>query len=243
MARRTVSYQGTAFDLSYELVNPSAAPTILFLHGWGSNKGLMKMAFGHTFASYRHLYLDMPGFGDSIGEAILTTADYAAIIQAFLSDVGIEPQIIFGHSFGGKVGTLLDPPLLVYLSTAGIVAPKSLKVRAKIALFKLLKPLGGATLYKLFATKDAQGMSRTMYETLKRVVDEDFSALFAARTKPTAILWGREDYATPLSSGEKIAALMPHALFKVFNGDHYFFLKEGRGIEEALTSLLAKKAN
>ncbi|MEF3192569.1 MAG: alpha/beta hydrolase [Campylobacterales bacterium] len=239
MAKRTVTYQGVNYDLSYEIINPSASKTILFLHGWGSNKEVMKVAFAKHFKTYRHLYLDMPGFGESRGEAILTTADYAAIIALFLETVNIKPDAIFGHSFGGKVATLLAPPLLVLLSSAGVVPPKPLNVRLKIALFKALKPLGGANLYKLFATKDANDLSRTMYETLKKVVNEDFTKIFSAYQGKTAIFWGKDDRATPLSSGKQIATLIHGSKFFILDGDHYFFLKQGGLIEETLAPLLS----
>ena len=38
----------------------------------GSNKEIMKQAFGKTLPHYKHIYLDMPGFGKSNNEMILT---------------------------------------------------------------------------------------------------------------------------------------------------------------------------
>jgi pimeloyl-ACP methyl ester carboxylesterase len=33
------------FDISYDIVNPKNNDVIVFLHGWGSNKNIMKQAF------------------------------------------------------------------------------------------------------------------------------------------------------------------------------------------------------
>ena len=230
MALKEVVYQGHSFPISYELVNPSAGKDLLFLHGWGSRKEFMKQAFGQYLRGYRHVYLDLPGFGKSPSDHVLDTADYAAIVEAFCREAGVKKEAVVGHSFGGKVGVLLRPETLVLLSSAGIPKKKRLSVRLKIALFKLLKPLGGRKLVRLFATKDVAGMAPNMYETLKKVVDEDFSGVFASYQGKALIFWGEEDDATPLESGRRIAELIPGASFFPLSGDHFFFLGHGREI-------------
>jgi len=238
MAIKPVRYKGETFKLSYDMVNPTKRETLLFLHGWGSNKELMKQAFGDAFQEYRHLYLDLPGFGKSDNHIVLTTDDYAKIVAEFLHQVEIESEVIIGHSFGGKVATLLAPKRLILLSSAGIVLPKPLKVRTKIALFKLLKPFGGHTLRKFFVSSDAVGMPEHMYETFKNVVDEDFSDIFSACKAPTLLCWGREDSATPLKAGEKMAKLIPDSKLTIFDGDHYFFLQQKRDVVQTMEAFL-----
>lgn len=224
MAVKDIKQGEKSFRLSYEIVNPKKENAILFLHGWGSRKEIMKQAFGKSFKEYRHIYLDMPGFGKSGNDYILQTRDYKEIVQSFLDSISEEPSVIFGHSFGGKVAALLAPETLVLLSSAGIVEKKPLKVRLKIALFKLLKPFGGKKLARVFATKDVSGMNRNMYETLKNVVNEDFREYFKAFQNRALIFWGKEDRATSLKSGEKIASLIERSKFFPLEGDHYFFL-------------------
>ncbi len=126
MASKEISYKDKPFQLSYELVNPSQEKVLLVLHGWGSNKEIMKQAFGKTLPDYKHIYLDMPGFGKSLNEIILTTVDYANIVQLFLDALGMKATIAMGHSFGGKVSTLLNTPCLVLLSSAGVVNSKAM---------------------------------------------------------------------------------------------------------------------
>ena len=224
MAVKEVKYGGKIYRISYETVNPAHKDVALFLHGWGANKEIMKKAFGAYFKDLRHVYVDMPGFGASSMHGALATKDYAKIIKSFLDELGASPKIIFGHSFGGKVATLLNPEYLALLSSAGIVAKKPLWVRFKIALFKFLKLFGLGFLYKFFATKDVKGMSKTMYETLKNVVDEDFSSKFADFGGKAFIFWGEEDKATPLKSGERVSRLIKNSEFHALKGDHFFFL-------------------
>jgi pimeloyl-ACP methyl ester carboxylesterase len=234
MAVKEIAYKDKVFKLSYELLNPSEKDVLLVLHGWGSNKEIMKQAFGKELKSYKHIYLDMPGFGASSNDMILTTADYAEIIKKFLETLAVEPKIIMGHSFGGKVATLLNPPTLVLLSSAGVVTEKPWSVKIKIATFKFLKPLGMKKIRELFVAPDAQGMSHEMYETFKNVVDEDFEAEFAKSKSRALCFWGIEDTATPLYTGEKIAGLIENSKFYPLEGDHFFFLKHAKFIADEI---------
>jgi len=235
MASKEIHYNGQPFQLSYELVNPTQEPVLLVLHGWGSNKEIMKQAFGKLLPNYKHIYLDMPGFGKSSNDMILTTEDYANIVQLFLNELNVAPKIAMGHSFGGKVATLLNTPCLTLLSSAGIVTLKPWSIKIKIATFKLLKPLGFAKIRELFVAPDAQGMSHEMYETFKNVVDEDFEASFAKSKSKALCFWGKEDTATPLYTGEKIAGLISNSEFYPLEGDHFFFLKHAAFITQTIT--------
>ena len=234
MAIKEINYKKKIFKLSYELCNPNAKKGILILHGWGSNKEIMKQAFDKKFEEYRVTYLDLPGFGGSSNEMILTTVDYAFIVKLFIKAVGLNPTVIMGHSFGGKVATLLNPPCLVLLSSAGIVTVKPWSIKLKIATFKLLKPLGMKRIRELFVAPDAQGMSHEMYETFKNVVDEDFEHEFSSSKSKALCFWGKEDTATPLYTGEKIAKLIKDSKFYPLDGDHFFFLANAQFIADEI---------
>ena len=238
MALKEIEYKEQKFKLSYEIVNPSAKESILILHGWGSKKEIMKQAFGKELKEYRHIYLDMPGFGASTNEMILTTKDYGEIVKLFLESIKVEPLVVMGHSFGGKVATLLNSPYLVLLSSAGIVTKKPWSVKIKIATFKFLKPLGIQKIRQLFVAPDAQGMSHEMYETFKNVVDEDFEAEFAKSKSEALCFWGIDDTATPLYTGEKISKLIENAKFYPLEGDHFFFLKHAKFIANEVEKVL-----
>ena len=234
MAVKEIPYRDATFKLSYEIVNPNVDDVLLILHGWGSNKEIMKQAFSKELSAYRHIYLDLPGFGGSSNEMILTTHDYGEIVQAFLNLLQVEPKIVMGHSFGGKVATLLHRPNLVLLSSAGVVTEKPWSIKVKIATFKLLKPLGFSKIRELFVAPDAQGMSHEMYETFKNVVDEDFESEFANFNNRALCFWGIEDTATPLYTGEKISGLMKKSKFYPLEGDHFFFLRHAKFIADEI---------
>jgi len=239
MAIKEINYKNTKFKLSYEMCNPNAKTGILILHGWGSNKEIMKQAFQKQFSNYRQTYLDLPGFGGSSNDIILTTEDYAYIVRLFIKAVGLNPTIIMGHSFGGKVATLLNPKYLVLLSSAGIKTKKPWSVKIKIATVKLLKPLGFTKIRELFVSPDAKGMSHEMYETFKNVVDEDFESSFAKYRGKALLFWGKEDTATPLYTGEKIASIIKGSKFYPLDGDHFFFLSHAGFIGESVVNSIS----
>ena len=128
MAIKSIQYNQHTLDISYEIVNPEASVDLIVLHGWGSNKNLMKQSFATNMSAFRHIYIDLPGFGNSTCNITLTTADYARIIELLMIHMNASKDIILGHSFGGKVATLLDPKVLVLVGSAGIYTAKPLNV-------------------------------------------------------------------------------------------------------------------
>lgn len=240
MALKSIQYKQHTINISYEICNPEAKVDLIILHGWGSNKNLMKQSFGKTMDSFRHIYIDLPGFGNSTCNIALDTSDVARIVELLMIHINAAKDIIMGHSFGGKVATILEPDMLVLLSSAGIVPPKSLKVRAKILLFKLLKLFGFSKLRSLFVADDAKSLSEPMYQTFKNVVNEDFTPHFKACKAKTLVCWGESDTATPLSSGEKITQLIQDAKMIVYKGDHYFFMQHAQNIAQNIEETFLK---
>lgn len=243
MASRQLKFAGITYSLSYEVRNLNFDEYILILHGWGANKEIMIKAFGSKFTNFKQIYLDLPGFGASSIEKALKTKEYAQIVQNFIDSLQKKPIIIMGHSFGGKVATLLNPSNLILLSSAGIVTPKPFGVRLKIKIFKFLKFFGFGKLYSLFASKDVAGMSKIMYETLKNVVDEDFTKEFENLSAKTLIFWGKNDTATPLKSGERIHKIIRNSEFFPLDGDHFFFLLHGEFIAKTIENNINQTSN
>ncbi|MCR2061366.1 alpha/beta fold hydrolase [Campylobacter helveticus] len=238
MAQSKVIYKGKDYALSYEIMGLEKEEKILILHGWGANKELMINAFSQFLKDFCQIYIDLPGFGNSSVEEVLESKDYALILEEFIKSKNWQIAYLLGHSFGGKVCALLAQnrlnTSLILLSSAGIITLKPLKVRFKIALFKILKKLGFGKFYCLFASKDGANLSPMMYETFKRVVDEDFSGIFKSLKNQSFIFWGKEDKATPLKSGEILHSLLKNSTFYALEGDHFFFLKNAKFIADTI---------
>lgn len=234
MAVKNITLNEKNFHINYEILNQQNSNNFIILHGWGSNKEIMKSAFSKILPNFRHIYIDMPGFGKSSNNYILKTQDYADILDRFLNSINFTKDIIIGHSFGGKIALLLKPELLVLLSNSGILVPKPLSVKLKIKFFKLFKNFGGKKLQNLLSSKDIVGMSQNMYETFKHVVNEDFTQKFSSYEKKVLIFWGKYDNATPLWTGKRIFKLIKNSKFYPLEGDHYFFLNHSLFIQKAI---------
>jgi pimeloyl-ACP methyl ester carboxylesterase len=189
---------------------------------------------------FRHIYIDLPGFRGSINHSVLDSQEYTRILEVFLELIGAKKEIIIGHSFGGKIATLLNPNLLVLLSSAGIRLPKSLNVLIKIRLTKLANILGLRQLGSLFRAQDAKELNMLMYETFKKVVDEDFSKEFANFYNNALICWGESDTATPIEAGNRIAELIKNNRYTVYQGDHFFFMKRAKSIASEIQEMFVK---
>ena len=235
MAVKNINYDNKTFLINYEVKNNSQDDIIVFLHGWGSNKEIMKQAFGSKLRNFKHIYIDMPGFGRSFNDHILTTLDYANIIRLFLDALQIDTITIAGHSFGGKVAVLLNPKNLILLSSAGILETKSAKTLLTIRMAKVFNRFGLGKVTKLLRSKDVDKMNENMYETFKNVVDEDFSQQFKEFKNNCLIFWGEQDQSTTLNSGKTIHHLINNSKFKSYDGDHYFFIKHSDDISNLVT--------
>jgi len=240
MAVKSIQFNQHTLDISYEILNPNAKVDLIILHGWGSNKTIMKKAFEPYMDSFRHIYIDLPGFGNSTCNLTLSTKDYARVVELLMVHLNAQKHIIAGHSFGGKVALILNPQVLVLISSAGIYVPKPFKIHAKIAIFKLFKLLGFSKFRKLFVADDAKELSEPMYQTFKSVVNEDFSKEFSDYNGKALLCWGKEDTATPLSSGEKINELIKDSKLISYAGDHFFFMKHTKDISKNIEQIFLK---
>ncbi len=240
MAIKSIQYNKHTLDISYEIINPNAKVDMIILHGWGSNKGLMKKSFSPYMDTFRHIYIDLPGFGGSTCNLTLQTKDYARIVELLMIHLNAQKDIIVGHSFGGKIAVILDPKVLVLLSSAGIYWAKSVKIKLKIAVFKMMKIFGLASLKKYFVAEDAKSLNEPMYETFKNVVNEDFSSEFKNYTGKALICWGDTDSATPLKSAHKIDELIKDSVLEVYQGDHYFFMQYSDDISKKIEKTFLK---
>jgi len=238
VAKKSLEVLGDRFDISYEILNQDKTKDFIVLHGWGSNKGLMRKSFAKFLSEFRHIYIDLPGFGNSTTDIKLDTVQYSNILNEFFKIANIKKNIILGHSFGGKVATLLSPDLLVLVGSSGILVPKPFSVRMKIYLNKFLKQFGITSFRKLFVSDDGKNLSPQMYETFKTVVNEDFSSLFESYSGKALLFWGKDDTATPLNTAKNINKKILNSKLFEYDGDHYFFMKHSDKIAQEIKTYI-----
>ena len=217
---------------------------LLVLHGWGCNKEMFEFMHDHFSDRFRVISVDLPGFGQSEEpKSVWGTQDYADCIERFLQELGAEKPIVFGHSFGGRVLLALAGKMpiqkMILTGSAGLVPHRPLSYHWKVAWFKTAKwiyrhsPL--KTLYPDWLEKrrqnagsaDYRQASPQMRKVLVKVINEDLAAEIAKISTPTILLWGTEDTATPLTDGQRMAALLQDgALIPLEGGSHYAILEQ-----------------
>lgn len=100
-----------SFSLSHTLVGePGASKLCLLLHGaLGSGNNLRSLAvkLSKLRPEYRYCLIDLRHHGESQGAPPPNTLEACARdLDALIAQLGQEPQVIAGHSFGGKTALM-----------------------------------------------------------------------------------------------------------------------------------------
>ena len=121
--------QITVDGLSIRYQDRGEGRPLLFLHGWGTEAATYHLILDHLSARFRIIAPDLPGFGGSEQPpAPWGIEEYAAFVRHFLEVVGVRPEVVMGHSNGGRILLYLlseTPPALpagqaVLIDSAGI---------------------------------------------------------------------------------------------------------------------------
>lgn len=78
--------------------------TLLFVHGWGINKGYWSNQITHFGKRYRVVAIDLPGFGASgKNRSNWGTDEYAADIDSTIAQLQLKKVVLIGHSMAGDI--------------------------------------------------------------------------------------------------------------------------------------------
>lgn len=217
----------------------NSSKNLVFIHGWGATAKIFETVFYYLKDEFNIYYFDLPGFGNTPIEKVMTLKDYAEFVYNFLKQNNIKEPIIIGHSFGGAVTAKLAYLYPECMSKAILVSASAIRQpRRKMVLLKksadFFKPFLPEKLRKLILkllnldqTDYAQIESIELKETFKKVINEDLKSDLSFIKLPTLIIWGENDTVTPLFEGELIAKIIPGAKLEIVkNAGHFVFLKK-----------------
>lgn len=220
----------------FEIGKGSAA---LFLHGWGADANSFNSIL-NQLKDFRCISLSLPGFGGSQKPSEdWGVFEYSAFVRDFIEKLQIEPIIIIGHSFGGRVAIkgiskeLLKPQKLVLIASAG-ASRKSfgsiiISLVAKVAhLFSFIPPLRSMiNKMKSILGSDDYKNSGDMRNIFLKVVNENLESDAKCIKIPTLLIWGEEDQTTTLVEARRLKAAISSSNLKIFPGaGHYVFKDE-----------------
>ena len=104
-----VSLSGSNLNLAADIVGPSNAPTLLFLHGSGQTRQSWSSALTEALRrGYRAISLDLRGHGDSdwSPDGVYTLDTFAGDLRNVIEQLDDAP-IIVGASLGGLIGMMI----------------------------------------------------------------------------------------------------------------------------------------
>lgn len=222
-----------------------AGPPVLLLHGWGASMQLVEpLAQRLAPLGYRVYSLDLPGFGATPPPPTAWSVhDYANFVLAFLDHHALEQVLLFGHSFGGRLGLVLgaqQPARIVKMALANSAGVRTQPSRAdRTRLFVYHNALKALRQLRLSAQADAlRDWYRSRYgsadyraahgvlrDTFVRIVSEDLLPYAARVQVSTLLFWGDCDTDTPLWQGRLLEQTIPDAGLVLWEGaGHYSYL-------------------
>ena len=194
-------------------------PRVVALHGWGRDR--------HDFAAILEgldaLALDLPGFGSSPPPPVGMGAEgYAKTVAPILDELG-TPQVLVGHSLGGRLATVLTaarPELVSGLALVGVplLHPEGGPDRESSLAIWLTDPL--ASRFASFRVFREQRRARRwtadygptgggrMYQVLRKFLGETYEDYLRQVTCPVRMVWGEDDEVVPPEVARQAARLV-----------------------------------
>ena len=231
--------------------------TIIILPGWGNTRPTFQNLISSLSASSTVYILDYPGFGNTkFPNHSMTIFDYADMIHSFIVDLNLEDAVLIGHSFGGRILTLLDGYYhyphehFIFLDCAGIRPKKTFQGWMKGKWYQFLKKVGhllpsktrekySSWLFQKFASPDYQALPKNMRTTFQNVVNTDLFYYLRRMKSRVLLIWGEKDASTPLSDAEKMKKEIPNSeLIVLKNLGHFPYLERPNWIYQIIMAHL-----
>ncbi|MFB6212216.1 MAG: alpha/beta fold hydrolase [Candidatus Magasanikbacteria bacterium] len=240
-------------DLKIEYCDEGSGPTILFLHGWGSNKQSFNFLARKLKKEHRVVRMDLPGFGKSqIPPKNWFLDDYINLVKEFIEKLDLEIDTLIGHSFGGRIiikgnsEKILQANRNVLIGAEGVktnknkIKTKFIKKISKIGKLILLIPpfiFWKGKIRRYFYSKIGSDYMNAgeMKQIYLNIIEEDLEIHAQKITTPTLLIWGQDDQITPISKGRKLSRLIENSKLKTIE-DSGHFIHEDKP-EEVLKSI------
>jgi 3-oxoadipate enol-lactonase len=222
----------TGIAIGYEEAGEGGHTPIVFLHGVGSDKSVWRPQLEHFGEERRAVAFDYPGYGDSDSAPEGTSRDdYAAVILAAMTELGIDCAHVCGLSLGGVVAIAmfhLWPKRIASLILADTFAehPDGRTIYERsLAGSENMRMFAESRVDVLLAQPADPAVRSEVIETMARIdpaayrigaeavwlADQREGA--AAIRVPTLVLCGAEDRVTPPALSTALTKLIPAAQY------------------------------
>ena len=233
-------------------------PTLVFVHGVGTNQTIWRSQLRHLNKRTPALALDLPAHGTNSARVRYTVAELATYLREWLGERQVPNPVLVGHSLGGLAAltvALQRPQILSGLIVVGAGA----RLRVMPAIFESLRgryPRAVEFIDRLWfvpGTAPAIRIKATvpLSEANPEVVYCDFAACneFDATRwvgnvdVPTLVIAGRHDQLAPVRLAEQLQDLVPHAdLAVIEDAGHMAMLEQPRRFNAAVDAFVERMA-
>lgn len=225
-------------NLAVEYDDHGQGPTVVLIHGWQDTRRTFDRLVASLTGPVRVVRLDLPGFGQSeMPKEPWTLTNYVDFVAHFLHKLAIQPSVLVGHSFGGRIviaglaSHKLTTRRCILVAAAGVTERRPLRN----ALYRVVAKVGKVGASLPVVSRWRQPLRRALYRradsdyasagpltaTYLNIVSEDLSSAAAKLTVPTVLFWGADDTVTPLRDGQRLQQLIVNAqLDVVVHGTH-----------------------
>ncbi len=230
---------------------------ILSLHGWGAKKESMEPLLkdlDKLTPKTDILNPDLPGFGnEKEPPKPWGSKNYALWVENLCDNKKFNPDILIGHSNGGKIALRLITEGLIIPKYLILIAPSFIKhdvafwKKILVNLFKPFKFLSKIKIFrkiffKVLGSPDYHKLqSEIMKETFRKCVSEDLSDLLYKIKVPTLILWGTKDTYTPFSDAKILnKRITKSKLVDIKNGSHFIHKTHSKELATEIAKFIKK---
>ena len=226
---------------------------IVILPGWGETRTTFQYMINFLKEYFTVYIVDYPGFGNTIfPDRNLTIYDYSDLIYEWIKELEIENPILIGHSFGGRIISVLlgyyhySFNHIILMNSAGIKKKKNLFKLFKSYSYKFLKKIAKILprktkkkylkyLFSKYASTDYKNLSNNMRKTFQNIVNEDLTEYISKIKAKTLLIWGEKDESTPVKDAYKMNKLIKKSELIVIKGtNHFAYLQQPRLINSII---------
>lgn len=230
-------------DLVTEYKDEGNGLVLLMLHGWWRDISDFDGITEILKNSYRIVRVNLPGFGGAQRpQKTWNLNDYVDFVKNFIEKLEINPNVLIGHSFGGRIiikgigESKLRAEKIILISAAGV----KMNVFRKM-VFQFLAKIGDIVSYippLIFIRRKLKNKfykiigsdyleSGNMKEIFKAVVEENLTIFAKQIKKETLLIWGDKDIQTPLKDGKLLHSLIQNSKIEIIeNTGHFVCLEE-----------------